>query len=46
MYIRPEDGCLVQPKHVAIYDYYNKELYFDGFYLYCYLLRCTICSHK
>ena len=24
--VKPNDGCLVQPRYVAIYDYYNRVL--------------------
>ena len=33
--IRPDDGRLVQPKHVAVLICYNKELCMDGLYPYC-----------
>lgn len=36
--IRPNDGCLVQLKHVAVYNYYNKELGIDGLYVDCCIL--------
>jgi hypothetical protein len=29
--MRPNHGCILQPKHVAIYNYYNKELGTDRF---------------
>lgn len=36
--IRSNDGCPMQQKHVAIYNYYNKVLSIDWLYVYCYIL--------
>ena len=40
--IRPDDNCLVRPKHVNICDYYNKELCIDGLYIVAYSSRLFI----
>jgi len=33
--IRPDEGCLVQLKQVAVLDCHNEELRMDGLYPYC-----------
>jgi hypothetical protein len=39
---RRDDSCLVQPEHVDICDYYNKELCIDGLYIVAYSSRLFI----